>query len=412
MARVKSGIVGFSFDSYPSSSIADEESKAKAKKDKEKGSKCISHLILRSTIDYKGLQIDNLKFNYMLEGVPIAVYVMRNVLASELENIAFVTSKETRRILEMARESFFAKAIGKNIEFVDEGDKLSLYGTIKKGYEALRENGPVYFQGGDMPFLTDINPIINDDDIEKYDIILDLNSKERIFVNKFNEVADEFEFFRRNYYWKVEEKNRQAYSVKEPNAYILNPDNIDEDLIEFLTKNRKGGALSKAKLLFFALGRSKRKLKLLGLLAHGLRAGFTKEVSYDYLEKLGNAITNARVRIKVRHRDFARLADIDSLEDWRFYEELVDYAEMKKGGLGYIYPYAEDIERFRKDYEEELRQSIPMYRDFHGFINERFRTLEMGQPQPYHYGSVFKITPERDLESAVEHLHAKLALSA
>lgn len=412
MAKVKSGIVGFSFDKSPNSSIADEESKAKAKKDKEKGSKCISHLILRSMVNYGGTQIDNLKFNYLLKGVPIAVYVMRNVLASDLENIVFIGSPETRRIFEMVRECFFGSTRGKNVDFIDEDKELSLYSTIKRGYAALRENGPIYFQAGDLPLLTDINQIIYDEDIEKYDLILDLNSKERIFTNEHNEIADEFEFFKRNYYWKVTEKSGQDYSVKEANAYLLTPDNLNEDLIKFFTKNRKGGSLNILKLLTFALMRSKRKLNLPSLFAGGLKGYLKKKFSWNYLEKLGNAITNARVRVKVRHRDFARLADVDSLEDWRFYEELFDYAEMKKDGLSYIYPYADDIERFRKNYRKELKRSIPMYSDFPGFINERFETLEVGQQQPYHYGNIFKITPEEDLEAAVEHLHAKLVSSA
>lgn len=426
---IKNGIIGFSFDKYPSSSIADAEVLKKAKKYKGNGSKCVSHLILRSKVDYDGLEIDNLKFNYLLARRPEAAYVVKNVLASDLENIVFIGSKETEKIVRMALYCF-PESLSKNVEFVIEDEEPSLYNTIKKGREALNiKEGPIYFQAGDLPLLTDINPILHDPDAERYDLVIDLNSKERIFAED-HLFSNEYEFFKRNYYLAISEKKSKPYSFKEPNTWIFNPNVLDEKLVEFFTSTRKGGALTMARMLLFAFLRSKNKSRVLSMAPEGfyrssIRPLFAKffnclfKKEYDtrkifrseYLEKLGEALIKRKVRVKVNHRDVNRLADIDSLEDWAYYEELFDYAINNKGGLGYIYPYAADMERFQKEYEEELKQVIPMYKDFPGFINSRFNTFRL--PQPYHFGQLRSFrTKSADLERAVEHLHQRLLLRA
>lgn len=441
-ALVRSGIIGFSFDKYPSSSIADAKTRSKANEYRKSDSRCVSHLIHRCPINYqfngRNLTIDNLKFHYLLDGIPTAVYGMVNMFRSDLTNIAVVGSRETRIIFEMVRESLADRLEGKNIVFADEGEETSLNNTFQKGKAALREyRDPdeklTLFQVGDTPLAHDIDPLINDEDAKHYDFILNLNCREIIFSNERNEFAEAYEFFRRNYYSKLR-GNRFYSAFKEANAYLLNLDKIDGDLLKFFTGKRKGGVLGIANLIGLAAARQPSKISdivklaaLYGQLPHnliwrGIRKGlnlaslkylfnkkFVSKTNVIFLEGIGNIITDGRVRVKANHKEFARLADIDSLEDWRFYEELINYAKTEYGGLDYIYPYADDIKRFKYNYGEELKRSIPMHHNFKAFINERFSRF--GLFEPYHDGSLEVINSMADLEGAVAHLHSKLVLS-
>lgn len=441
-ALVRSGIIGFSFDKYPSSSIADSRAEKKAREYEKNGARCVSHLINRCPIDYnihgKRVVIDNLKFHYLLDKVPVAVYGMLNMFRSDLTNIVVVGSKETRIIFEMVRESLADKLEGKNIIFAEEGDELSFQNTLQKGKEALKEYRDdkerlTLFQAGDTPLLHDVEPIISDECAKDYDFILNLNSREMIFSNERNEFSEAYEFFRRNYYSKLRGNNFYS-SFKEANAYLLNLDKIDGDLLKFFTGKRKAGALGIASLIWLAvtrkpskipgivnlafweghlkynvLWRGLRKAINIGSLKYLFNQKFVNRTNITFLEGIGRVITDGRVRVKANHKDFSRLADIDSLEDWRFYEELIQYAKNEHGGLDYIYPHADDIRNFKARYGEELRKSIPMYYDFQSFINERFSRF--GLFAPYHDGSLEFVSKKDDLEAAVEHMHKKLVFS-
>lgn len=440
---VTDGIVGFSFDKYPNSSIADSKTKSKAVEYSKNESRCISHLIYRcpikSYVAGKSVEIDNLKFNYMIDGVPIAVYVLRNLFGSDLKNIAVVGSKETRLIFEMAREAFASELIGKNVIFAEEGEELSLYNTIQKGREALKsinglESRVVSLHAGDLPLDHDKNQIINDPDAEHNDFVINLNCREMIFSDGKNEFSTKDEFFKRNYYWKFKNINGFYSLFKEANVYLINPQKIDNNLIKFLTGTRKGGSLGLVGLIAQAI--AKEPLRAPELLAYGILNGspmhniilqgiykglnlvtfkkffnkkFVKKTSLSFLQGIGERITGGKVKVKADHKDFTRLADIDSLEDWRFYEELINYAKIEYSGLDYIYPYAEDIEKFKNEYGGELRRAIPMYHDFKAFINERFSRF--GLFEPYPNSSLEFIGNKHNLDAAVYHLHEKLSLA-
>ncbi len=417
--RVKNGILGLSFDKEPSSSIADEKIIKKAEEDEARGSKCVSHLILRSeehmtleTDKLEKLTIDNLKSNYLLNGAPLHVYGMRNMLGSNLERIVAVGSKEQEPVYIMARELFEEQGyIGdRQFDFVLEDEsKLSLYNTIMRGKEAFNQQERlIYLHLGDLPLHTNINPILMDMDAKDYDVIADFNSRERIFLDAARNFSEREEFFFRNWYRKLKERDGRICSFKEANCYLLNMDKVDEELLNFLTGTRKGGALRKFGVLKMALQRAENIKEGIKVLRSVLGYICTKYIGH--LESIAEVMTHAKVRFKALHSDFARLADIDSLEDWRFYEELFAYTERVWGSIRYIYPYAEDIAAFKDSYSEELKKFLPMYRDFHAFINSRF--LRYGLLPPYVNGRLEHQIPHARLKKAAEHLHRNLVLSA
>lgn len=415
MAIVKDCIIGASYNKEDNSSIAQAKVVEKAEDDLQKGSKCVSHNIYRCDIHYDGQIIDNLKFIYPIRGTPGFAYTMRNVLGSESENNVVVGSTEIEKIFGMSRD-FHADLIeDKSFEFVHEGHNLSLSNTIIKGNNLLKELTKnkirtICFIPGDVPFCANLKPILNDPDALIHDLVLDFNSRERIFEPENIMCSGDPEFFIRNWYRKITETDGRTYSIKEANIYLIKPENLDEKLLNFIYGTRKGGQLTKLGIILFALANRISHPILLGKALYNLaRSSFTG-VDIQAAESIGELLTLGRVRVKARHTDVNRLADIDSLEDWRYYEEISTYAVEKKGSLSYIYPYARDIEAFRKEYARELQKTIPMLRDFEGFINSEFRKYDL--PEPYINGRLVHQLPESQLETAVEHMHKKLVLPA
>ena len=339
---------------------------------------------------------------------------MRNVLGSEAENTVVVGSTEIERIFGMSRDFYADLTEGKNLEFVHEGHSLSLVNTITKGNKLLKEltkqeGRTACFYPGDVPFCADLKPILDDPDALHHDLVMDFNSRERIFEPDRIMRNGDPEFFIRNWYNKLKETDGRTYNIKEANIYLIKPENLDEKLLNFIYGTRKGGKLTRLGIFLFALA---NRISHPGLLIKALynlaRSGTIVDIKAA--ESVGELLTLGKVRVKARHTDVNRLADIDSLEDWRYYEEISTYAVEKKGGLSYIYPHAADIEAFRKEYSKELQKTIPMLRDFKSFINSEFRKYDL--PEPYVNGRLVHQLPESRLEAAVEHMHRKLVSSS
>ncbi len=415
MAIVKDCIIGASYNKEASSSIAQAKIIEKAESDIKKGSRCVSHNIYRCDIHYDGQIIDNLKFIYPILGTPGIVYSLRNISGSEAENIAVVGSTEIEKIMGMFRD-FSADLIeGKNLEFVHEGHSLSLSNTITKGNKVLEEltkqkGRTVCFYPGDVPYCAKVKPILNDPDALHYDLVVDFNSRERIFEPERIMRNGDPEFFIRNFYNKIKESDGRTYYIKEPNIWLIKPENLDEKLLNFIYGTRKGGQLTKLGIMLFAIANRISHPALFGKAVYNLiRSGITG-VDIQTAESIGELLTLGKVRVKARHTDINRLADIDSLEDWRYYEEISTYAVENKGGLSYIYPYAVDVEAFRKEYSKELQKTIPILRDFKSFINSEFRKYHL--QEPYVNGKLVHQLPKSQLEAAVEHMHERLPLTA
>ena len=65
-----------------------------AKNEREKGHKFINHLILRD----KTQEIDNVKFNFLLDDIPIMVYSLINVFRSRVRDAVIVGNKDSEKI--------------------------------------------------------------------------------------------------------------------------------------------------------------------------------------------------------------------------------------------------------------------------------------------------------------------------
>ncbi len=378
-------IISFSHNRYESRSLADKFALEKARREIAQKKKGVSHLILRA----EGEEIDRLKFLFPVGGIPIMCYALGNLLMSSLKEIVVVGSYEVGIILEHFLESVDTR--GKKVLFVHEDpDNLLLINTLILGRNqlSLASNELVLFQPGDLPFMYDLEGVLRDPDLKRHNLILWLNSRQAMFPH-FQENPSG-EFVARNYHYRViAEKDKQLHDVKEPNVYPINLAAIEEDIIELLHQTRKDGKILNAGFSK-ALRSPGRMLRLLPVLAKHFRhfdsdlKQFRLDDQYKFGAHLKNFIQGVSILLDTPflakfNDDPAFVSDVDALEDWEDFESLVYFAEERHGenGLSAIHPFGKELVRFRKQAMPRLGKIIPMYADFHSYLNGIYRSLEM-----------------------------------
>ncbi len=378
-------IISFSHNCFESRSLADKFALEKARREIAQKKKGVSHLILRAEDD----DIDRLKFLFLVRGIPIMCYALGNLLTSSLKEIVVVGSAEVNLILEHFLEVI--DTFGKKVMFVHEDpDNLMLINTMILGRNqlSLAANELVLFQPGDLPFMYNLEGVLRDADLKHHNLVLWLNSRQAMFPHFKENPASEF--VGRNYHYRViAEKAKQLHDVKEPNVYPINLSAIEEDIIELLHQTRKDGKIFNAGFSK-ALRSPARMLRLLPVLAKHFRhfdsdlKQFRLDDDFKFGAHLKNFNQGASILLDTPflakfNDDPAFVSDVDALEDWEDFESLVHFAEERHGndGLAAIHPFGKELLRFKKQAMPKLKKLVPMYADFHDYLNRLYRSMEM-----------------------------------
>ncbi len=378
-------IISFSHNCYESRSLADKFALEKARREIAQKKKGVSHLILRAEDD----DIDRLKFLFLVRGIPIMCYALGNLLTSSLKEIVVVGSAEVNLILEHFLEVIDTR--GKKVMFVHEDpDNLMLINTMILGRNqlSLAANELVLFQPGDLPFMYNLEGVLRDADLKHHNLVIWLNSRQAMFPHFKENPASEF--VGRNYHYRViAEKAKQLHDVKEPNVYPINLSAIEEDIIELLHQTRKDGKIFNAGFSK-ALRSPARMLRLLPVLAKHFRhfdsdlKQFRLDDDFKFGAHLKNFNQGASILLDTPflakfNDDPAFVSDVDALEDWEDFESLVHFAEERHGndGLAAIHPFGNELLRFKKQAMPKLKKLVPMYADFHDYLNRLYRSMEM-----------------------------------
>ena len=262
-ASIDKCILSFSHDRYTSRKKANAAAIAKAEREIASNSNGVSHLILRAADD----KIDHLKFLFLINGIPVMCYALGNLLISSLREIVIIGSEEVEQVATTFLETVGTQ--GKKVSFVREDpDKLNLFNTLQLGKSRLNlePNELVLFQPGDLPFMFDIEKILHDSDIQDYNLILWLNSRQMMFPDYRHNPKSEF--VRRNYHYRALcKETNELHEVKEPNIYPINLSAVDSDIIDHLHSTRKDGNIIKAGIRK-VLSMPSRILKLLPIMAY------------------------------------------------------------------------------------------------------------------------------------------------
>ncbi len=383
--QIEKCIVSFSHNKYDSRELADKLSIAKAKREMETGKNGISHLIIRSRDD----EIDRLKFLFLIHGIPVMCYALGNLLCSSLKEIVVVGSDEVQHVMERFLNT--VGSCGKKIQFIREEDQhLNLLHTLNLGRSKLSiENDElILFQPGDLPFLYDLEKVLGFQGNKNHNIILWLNSRQKMFP-EFNENPNS-EFVKRNYHYRILNGHESdLHDLKEPNLYPMNFERMDPEIIDYLHSSRKDGQIINAGIKM-ALKNPARLFKALPyLIAHAFT--FRSQVQkicpgdkYQFgmsrrnFQKSISNLLNIPITTNL-HDDPSFVSDVDALEDWEDFESLTHFAsnQSAEGGLEKIHPFGKELMRFRETDMPYLKEEIPMYRNFPSYLNHIYRTLEM-----------------------------------
>lgn len=378
-------ILSFSHDQVSSRAEANRMSIEKAQREIAAGKKGVSHLILRARDD----EIDQLKFLFPVHGIPIMCYALGNLLLSSLQEIVVIGSPAVEKVLNRFLEVIEPR--GKKITFVREDpDNLSLRQTMALGGSKLtvKPNELVLFQPGDLPFMYDIEKVLHDKDIQHYNLLLWLNSRQKMFP-RYQEDPDS-EFVQRNYHYRaIYEDINELHDMKEPNVYPINLTALKPDVIDELHASRKDGKILQA-CIKQAMKYPGRFLKLIPILAKQVLRfesdlkRFRKTDNYQFGMHIDNfdsgisTLLDTAFKTKI-HSDPSFVSDVDALEDWEDFESLTEYAYRLHGeeGLSYIHPFGNELLRFKALAMPKLKNELPIYHDFPAYINRIHKTLQM-----------------------------------
>ena len=314
-------------------------------------------------------------------------YALGNLLCSSLKEIVVIGSDEVQQVMDRFLQT--VGTCGKTIQFVSEDDRhLNLVQTLNLGREKLAPaiDELVLFQPGDLPFLYDLEKVLGFQGNKSRDIILWLNSRQKMFP-EFNEKPDS-EFVKRNYHYRILNDNeRDLHDLKEPNLYPINFSRMESEIIDYLHSSRKDGQIIDAGIKM-ALKNPIRIFKALPYLVdhffrfrtqiQQIRPGdkYQFGMSRKNFHKSISNVLNIPITTTL-HNDPSFVSDVDALEDWEDFESLTHFAG-NQGGLGNIHPFGKELMRFREMDMPSLKKEIPMYQDFPAYLNRIYQTLEMG----------------------------------
>jgi len=389
--KVTKAIITASYNDYGPN--ADEEVFRTAEKERNLGHRFINHLIYRNRQELS----DNLKFNYLLDGIPIVAYVMMNLFRSDLEEIVIVGNSDTEKIFNAFVDLYTVNQEHEKFRFAHEGDDWDFENSIRKGMSALElERGELTLLiSGDVPFVFYLKPVLEHEKIGHYDGILNGNTKQRVG-----------RYFPRNYHLRIKHHGK-TYDVKEPNLFLFDFHKVKPEKLAFLFGGRKTYAefdenniareVGRKKVIQYLFLKSFNSPTILPILIGKLARLGVKYASRDKTpltfplneaKRIASFLLEANIETDISNKDPGTLEDIDSLEDWSYLNSMLQIDNPSE-----IYPPYRELARFRDEAMPVLVKEIPLYENFPEFINLRFEKFGLIMPRdgskythPYYLG--------------------------
>lgn len=290
-----------------------------------------------------------LKFNFLLEGVPLNSYGIISTLKSDkIEQVYVVGNNATKATIKQLKAQFntYLKDTGKRLEFVHEGLGIGgfpLHNTLHVARKAIGKNGQVFFLTGDTP-LFDVDSIVNMQGIEGKDIVMNFNGKENIngkFLEKYPDVG----VFPRYYHFAITHEGISHLS-KESNGYILN---LDDKILNtaqkfYLMRKGVGEQIKRyVKENIFKSTNTMLSIPLLGYVsAKSYITGTPIGLSSDLLSFVAKSFEDIDFFAAPLHTSPGNLEDIDSDLDYMFISKALELDKT-------IYKHHEDISELREN---------------------------------------------------------------
>lgn len=362
---------------------ADEEIRHHAQKEKQKGKKYLNHLLYD---DGKGRR----KHNFLINGVPLISYNVVHAYCSPLEEAVFIGNQDSCVIANMTYNCL-ESAFGIKKKFLVVSEEGGFAENLRKGagiLGAFEDNHPTLIVSGDLPTAYNYIPHITDEDARNHTILLNLNSQKLIG-----------QFFPRNFHLHVDYQGH-SHPVKEANIFPMVFSQLTQehwDLLELVygarrTYGNKNTRNELVKDLLLRNGQWKKSVPVfarkygfhnLSCLARKQHDGLT--IMSEQFEDLAKRCVNLDMKIKVTNDDPGTLKDLDSIEDWTYFEAMAQLSD----NFASVHPYAPLLNDVAAEIMPTLERVIPLYKNgFDNFINDFCARFDL---PPRYIGGKFKL---------------------
>ncbi len=370
---VRSIAIGASYNLH-SPSIALEKVVLKLVDDIVHERKCISTNLLRSNDG-----IDDLKFLYpVMDNLPILAFPIVTAIETGCK-VTVVGSTEVGALCSIIQEELKVK----NLQFIHEGENLSLLNTLLKISDA--HNGMISFSTGDLLRF------------DHYSDLIDPSSKDSDFVYTMNVKQRLPTITHRNYYLCYHPLGVLGYlftplgkgpvQAKEGNQFLITSELIQKAQEIFsIYNNRKGTEQVNWGIEMLGKKIYDHPLKFINLsLSAGVYMALHKKnlarffpLSWLFKENfmsllLNNGSTNYHANIKFgfenyAHHDPLKMWDMDSLEDF-------SSMRLVMPKIIQHYPQRESLFRVQRAIEGN-KESIPLLHHFEEFLAQKLAVLQ------------------------------------
>jgi len=360
--------------------------------ERNKGNIYLNNLILRN----KSASLDNVKFNFLLDGIPIIAYSMMNLFKSKIKDISVIGNSDSGKIFDSFVNLYDVNSEYERFKFIYEGEDLSLSNTLKKGKNSLDLNVEdlTLLLPGDLPLFYNLDNSISDPAIFSHDCILNLNTKN-----------GPGRFFPRNYHLNVSERDI-IHQIKEPNFYLLNLNKVNFGILDTFYGGRKTYSNFDSGKCFQEKGRSylikERFLKsgkwkkTLSSLKGNYSSFFlplifsnSPTLEVNALEDLISQGIGLKSKINLDNKDPGTIEDVDSLEDWAYLNQMFIKSKRDNSTRHKFYPHYKSLNKFKTGPMNNLREEVSLYNNFEEYINYLFEDFGLVKDSYYQDGDSF-----------------------
>ncbi|WP_223635690.1 hypothetical protein [Corallococcus sp. EGB] len=335
--------------------------------------------------------LDDTKFLYpVLDNLPVIVFpLLSHALAGV--HVSVYGPPEVCRVVEVVRDVLLAMGRledrARVVTVEEDRSDISLSRSLQRATEGLSapSDAPIVWSAGDLVLAYDVHPWLTDRHLPGYELIFNLNARQRVFPEGTPEL------FARNYLdrLRVEREPEELLDIKEPNVLLFTARGLRGlSRVDELRHPRPGDTY--VNVLLRAAARTfwhTSPAATLAFLRYGWKRTRDRLQAPDALGshhagELARTFFGVPTLIKAENTDPFCVRDGDSVEDLFGYyravlQPIVDSGATKEAGyreLARYHPHAEVLYRVSQALRP-LQEELSLWRRWPELIRDKLATL-------------------------------------
>ncbi|TSC32764.1 hypothetical protein [Corallococcus sp. Z5C101001] len=343
--------------------------------------------------------LDDTKFLYpVLDNLPLIVFPLLSYALTGAQ-VSVHGPPEVCRVVEVVRDVLLAQGLigdrAKVLAVEEDRRDISLSRSIQRSTECLSaaKDEPIAWSAGDLVLAYDTHPWLMDRHLPGYELIFNLNARQRVFPDGTPEL------FARNYFdrLRLEGEPGVVLDIKEPNVLLFTSAGLRGlTKVDELRHPRPGDTYMK--VLLRAAARTvwhTSPAATVAFLRYGLKRTRDRIQAGDALTQhhageLARTFFGVSTLLKAENTDPFFVRDGDSVEDLFGYyravlQPIVDSAATKEAGyreLSHYHPHAGILYRLSQALRP-LQSELPLWRRWPELIQDKLATLNQRLAQEF-----------------------------